>query len=40
MKTLGPRTFVRYDILKIEPNGDREYFIKGTIYMKEGYTAQ
>ena len=30
----------RYDILKIEPSGDREYFIKGTIYMKEGYTAQ
>ena len=30
----------KYDILKIEANGDREYFIKGTIYMKEGYTAQ
>ena len=30
----------KYDILKIEANGDREYFIKGTIFMKEGYTAQ
>ena len=30
----------RYDILKIEPNGDREYFLEGTIYMSEGYTAQ
>ena len=30
----------KYDILKIEPNNDREYFLKGTIYMKEGYTKQ
>ena len=30
----------QYDILKIEPNGDREYFIEGTIFMPEGYTAQ
>ncbi len=30
----------KYDILKIEPNGDREYFLEGTIYMSEGYTAQ
>ena len=30
----------KYDILKIEPNGDREYFIEGTIFMSEGYTAQ
>ena len=30
----------KYDILKIEANGDREYFIEGTIYMSEGYTAQ
>ena len=30
----------QYDILKIEPNGDREYFIEGTIFMSEGYTAQ
>ena len=29
-----------YDILKIEGNGDREYFIEGTIFMSEGYTAQ
>tara|TARA_Y100000052_G_scaffold25033_1_gene28154 strand:- start:332 stop:673 length:342 start_codon:yes stop_codon:yes gene_type:complete len=29
-----------YDILKIEPNGDREYFIEGKIFMSEGYTAQ
>ena len=32
--------FYKYDILKIEANGDREYFIEGTIYMSEGYTAQ
>ena len=30
----------RYDILKIEANGDREYFIEGRIFMSEGYTAQ
>ena len=30
----------KYDILKIEPNGDRAYFIEGTIFMSEGYTAQ
>jgi len=30
----------KYDILKIETNGDREYFIEGTIYMSEGYTEQ
>tara|TARA_R100000234_G_scaffold20769_2_gene11744 strand:+ start:8971 stop:9312 length:342 start_codon:yes stop_codon:yes gene_type:complete len=30
----------KYDILKIESNGDREYPIEGTIYMSEGYTAQ
>ena len=30
----------QYDILKIEANGDREYFIEGTIFMSEGYTAQ
>ena len=29
-----------YDILKIEGNGDREYFIEGTIFMSEGYTSQ
>ena len=30
----------RYDILKIEANGDREFFIEGRIFMSEGYTAQ
>ena len=30
----------KYDILKIEANGDREYFIEGRIFMSEGYTAQ
>ena len=30
----------KYDILKIESNGDREYFIEGTIFMSEGYTSQ
>ena len=30
----------RYDILKIEANGNREYFIEGRIFMSEGYTAQ
>tara|TARA_R100000388_G_scaffold88778_1_gene69255 strand:+ start:703 stop:1044 length:342 start_codon:yes stop_codon:yes gene_type:complete len=30
----------KYDILKIESNGEREYFIEGTIFMSEGYTAQ
>ena len=30
----------KYDILKVESNGDRSYFIEGTIYMSEGYTAQ
>ena len=29
-----------YDVLKIHANGDREYFLEGTIYMSEGYTAQ
>tara|TARA_Y100001972_G_C7599977_1_gene300650 strand:- start:460 stop:804 length:345 start_codon:yes stop_codon:yes gene_type:complete len=29
-----------YDILKIDANGDREYFIEGKITMIEGYTAQ
>ena len=33
--------FYKYDILKVN-NGttDREYFLEGTIYMSEGYTAQ
>lgn len=30
----------RYDILKIEANGDRQYFIEGRISMSEGYTEQ
>ena len=30
----------KYDILKIESNGEREYFIEGTIFMSEGYTVQ
>ena len=29
-----------YDVLKIHANGDREYFLEGTIYMSEGNTAQ
>jgi uncharacterized protein YbaP (TraB family) len=30
----------KYDILKIESSGDREYFLEGTIFMSEGYTSQ
>ena len=30
----------KYDILKIESNGDRVYFLEGKIFMSEGYTAQ
>tara|TARA_Y100000114_G_C11713052_1_gene304510 strand:+ start:634 stop:975 length:342 start_codon:yes stop_codon:yes gene_type:complete len=30
----------KYDILKIESNGDRVYFLEGRIFMFEGYTAQ
>ena len=29
-----------YDILKIESNGKRKYFLEGTITMSEGYTTQ
>ena len=32
--------FYKYDILKIEQNGDRKYFLEGTITMSEGYTTQ
>jgi hypothetical protein len=30
----------KYDILKIESSGDREYFLEGTIFMSEGSTSQ
>ena len=30
----------QYDILKIDANGNREYFLRGTITMSEGYTTQ
>ena len=29
-----------YDVLKIESNGKRKYFLEGTITMSEGYTTQ
>jgi len=36
---MGEQTY-QYDILKIESNGKRKYFLEGTITMSEGYTTQ
>ena len=30
---------LKYDVLLIDPSGSKEYYLEGTIYVSEGYTA-
>ena len=30
---------LRYDVLLVDANGSKEYYLEGTIYMSEGYTT-
>ena len=30
---------LKYDVLLIDASGNREYYLEGTIFMSEGYTA-
>ena len=30
---------LQYDVLLIDSSGNKEYYLEGTIYMSEGYTA-
>ena len=30
---------LKYDVLLTDPNGLKEYYLEGTIFMSEGYTA-
>ena len=30
---------LKYDVLLTQPNGDKFYYLEGTLYISEGYTA-
>ena len=30
---------LKYDVLLTQPNGDKNYYLQGTLYISEGYTA-
>ena len=30
---------LKYDVLLTEPSGDKNYYLEGTLYISEGYTA-
>tara|TARA_R100000734_G_C3319290_1_gene115018 strand:+ start:15669 stop:16010 length:342 start_codon:yes stop_codon:yes gene_type:complete len=36
--TFSPN-FLKYDVLLTDPNGLKEYYLEGDIFMSEGYTA-
>ena len=36
--TFSPE-ILKYDVLLIDPSGSKEYYLEGTIFVSEGYTA-